>query len=139
MATGITTNTVQTGGGTVSAGTNITGFSAPVMFDKGATQTPSPRVIKAQFGDGYQLRMIDGINNTPRKWALSFANRTNDDIDKLYKFFNTLAGVSTCQLTIPNSVDGEETVKVVINSYNKSYAYDQFYSLTCEAEEVFEA
>ena len=64
-----------------------------------------------------------------------FANRTNDDIDKLYKFFNTLAGVSTCQLTIPNSVDGEETVKVVINSYNKSYAYDQFYSLTCEAEE----
>ena len=69
MATGITTNTVQTGGGTVSAGTNITGFSAPVMFDKGVTQTSS-RVIKAQFGDGYQLRMIDGINNTPRKWAL---------------------------------------------------------------------
>ena len=54
--------------------------------------------------------MIDGINNTPRKWALSFANRTNDDIDKTLQVF-TLAGVSTCQLTIPNSVDGEETVK----------------------------
>ena len=49
MAQGLTTNTVQTGGGTVSAGTNITGFSAPVMFDRGASETPKPRVIKTQL------------------------------------------------------------------------------------------
>ena len=82
MANGLTTNTVQTNGSTVSAGTNITGFSAAVMFDKGASETPTPRVIKTQFGDGYEMRMVHGINNTPRKWSLVFNNRTNDDIDK---------------------------------------------------------
>ena len=138
MATGFSTNLVQTGGGAVSAGTDITGFTGKVMFDKGAQQAVKPRVIKAQFGDGYEIRVKDGINNTPRAWSLSFNNRTNDDIDKLYKFFDELASVDTCQLTLPNSVDGEETVKVVVEGYNKTYAYDQFYSMTCSAREVFE-
>ena len=49
MAIGITTNTVQTGGGTVSAGTNITGFSAAVVYDRGVEETPKPRVLSAKF------------------------------------------------------------------------------------------
>lgn len=138
MATGLSTNLVQTGGGAVSAGTNITGFSGKVMFDKGAALSNKPRVLKAQFGDGYELRVKDGINNTPRAWSIAFNNRTNDDIDNLYKFFDELASVDTCQLTVPDSVDGEETVKVVIEGYNKTYAYDQFYSMSCTAREVFE-
>tara|TARA_B100001123_G_C15220813_1_gene991175 strand:- start:684 stop:1103 length:420 start_codon:yes stop_codon:yes gene_type:complete len=138
MAQGLTTNTVQTGGGTVSAGTNITGFSAPVMYDKGAQEKPKPRVLKQQFGDGYEMRIADGINNTPREWTLSFATRTNDDIDKLYKFFQTLAGVSTCRLTVPHAVDGDENVNVVIEDYNRTYDYAEYYSMSCKAREVFE-
>ena len=138
MATGLSTNLVQTGGGAVSAGTYITGFSTKVMFDKGAQQAVKPRVIKAQFGDGYEMRIKDGINNTPRQWTLAFNNRTNDDIDNLYEFFNELASVDNCQLTLPNSVGGEETVKVIIEGYNKAYVYDQFYSMSCTAREVFE-
>ena len=79
MALGLATNTIQTGGGTVSAGTNITGFSSKVVYDRGIQQTPAPRVLKAQFGDGYEMRVRDGINNTPRTWALSFNNRTKED------------------------------------------------------------
>lgn len=138
MAIGLATNTVQTGGGTVSAGTNITGFSAKVVYDKGVSQTPEPRVLKAQFGDGYEMRVRDGINNTPRVWGLTFANRTKEDIDKLYKFMNTLASVDTAKLTVPNSVDGEETVTVVLEGYSRTLAYDNFYSLSCSAREVFE-
>lgn len=120
-------------------GNPITGFTGSVMFDKGASETPKPRVLKAQFGDGYELRAVHGINNTPRTFALSFQNRTNDDIDKLYNFFISLAGVTTCNLTIPDSTASEETLKVVIEDFNKTYAYDEFYSLTCTAREVFEA
>ena len=76
MAIGITTNTVQTGGGTVSAGTNITGFSAAVVFDRGVSEQPEPRVLSARFGDGYEMRVVDGINNLPRQWGLTFNNRT---------------------------------------------------------------
>jgi len=138
MAIGLATNTVQTGGGTVSAGTNITGFSGKVVYDKGVSQTPEPRVLKAQFGDGYEMRVRDGINNTPRVWGLTFANRTKEDIDKLYKFMNTLASVDTAKLTVHNSVDGEETVTVVLEGYSRTLSYDNFYSLSCSAREVFE-
>ena len=121
------------------AGTNITGFSGKVVYDKGITQAPAPRVLKAQFGDGYEMRVRDGINNTPRSWGLTFNNRTKEDIDKLYKFMNTLASVDTAKLTVPNSVDGEETATVVLEDYNRVMSYDNFYSLTCTAREVFEA
>ena len=138
MAIGLATNTVQTGGGTVSAGTNITGLSGKVVYDKGITQTPTPRVLSVQFGDGYEMRVRDGINNTPRSWGLTFNNRTKEDIDKLYKFINTLASVDTAKLTVPNSVDGEETVTVVLEGYSRVLSYDSYYSLTCTAREVFE-
>ena len=44
-------------------GSNISGFSAAVVPDKGIQQTAKPRVLKAQFGDGYEMRVRDGINN----------------------------------------------------------------------------
>ena len=139
MALGLATNTIQTGGGTVATGSNITGFSAKVVYDRGVQQTATPRVLKAQFGDGYEFRMRDGINNTPRTWALSFNNRTKADIDKLYKFMNTLAEVDTAKLTVPDAVDGEQTVTVVLEGYSRVLNYDEFYSLSCSAREVFEA
>ena len=138
MAIGLATNTVQTGGGTVSAGTNITGFSGKVVYDKGIQEAPEPRVLTAQFGDGYEMRVRDGINNTPRTWGLTFNNRTKEDIDKLYKFMNTLASVDTAKLTVPNSVDGEETVTVVLEGYSRALSDDNYYSLSCNAREVFE-
>ena len=129
MALGLKTNT----------GGNITGFTGSVMFDKGASEKPKPRVLKAQFGDGYELRAVHGINNTPRTFSLSFNNRTKEDIDKLYNFFISLASVTTCNLTIPDSTDSEEIIKVVIEDFNKTFNYDNYYSLTCQAREVFEA
>mgnify|MGYP001176324762 CR=1 FL=1 len=117
---------------------NISGFSAPVVFDRGIVQTAKPRVLKAQFGDGYEMRVVDGINNTPRTWTLNFNNRTKADIDNLYDFFNTLASVDTCKLTVPFD-GGESTAVVVIEDYNRTLAYDEYYSLSCTAREVFEA
>ena len=160
MALGIKTNTVQTDGSTVSAGTKVTGFNSSVqdtnspngarrnqpelMYDRGIQQASEPRVLKAQFGDGYEMRVRDGINNTPRSWGLTFNNRPKADIDNLYAFFNRLASVDTCKLTIPSGGSSggaavEDTITVVIEGYNRVLSYDNFYSLTCNAREVFEA
>ena len=124
---------------TQNDGSDITGFTGSVMFDKGASEKPKPRVLKAQFGDGYEMRAVHGINNTPRTFSLSFQNRTKEDIDKLYNFFISLASVTTCRLTIPDSTDSEEIIKVVIEDFTKTFNYDNYYSLTCQAREVFEA
>ena len=122
------------------AGGNITGFTAAVMFDKGATETPKPRVIKAQFGDGYEMRIRDGINNTPRTWSLAFNNRTREDTDNLYNFFVSLGAVDTCMLTIPDNSDSgaDENVIVVIEQFNRTMGNTLYYSMTCSAREVFE-
>ena len=140
MAIGLKTNKVQSDGSTVN-GANITGFSAPVIYDKGIQMATKPRVLKAQFGDGYEMRVRDGINNTPRSWGLTFNNRTKEDIDNLYAFFNRLASVDTCKLTIPDQTESgnEFTATVVIEDYNRVMSYDNFYSLSCTAREVFEA
>jgi phage-related protein len=153
MAQGLTTNTINTNTSGarvtgVTPGTDIYGFTDPVMFDKGASETPKPKVLKAQFGDGYEMRVADGINNTPRTWSLGFNNRTREDIDNLYRFFTVLASVDTCRLTVPDTtavagtgstVDVEEAVTVVIEQFTRSMGTTLYYSMTCTAREVFES
>jgi phage-related protein len=82
--------------------------------------------------------MVDGINNAPRNWGLVFNNRTREDIDKLYTFFTTLAGVHSCRLTLPNTVSGDENVTVVIEDFSRTMGTTLYYSLSCKAREVFE-
>ena len=152
MAQGLTTNTIQTNtsGARVTGATpgdDIYGFTDPVMFDKGAQEAPKPRVLKAQFGDGYEMRIRDGINNTPRTWNLVFNNRTREDIDNLYRFFIVLASVDTCRLTVPDTtavagtgstVNVEEAVTVVIEEFTRTMGNTLYYTLSCTAREVFE-
>lgn len=140
MALGLKTNKVQSDGSAVN-GANITGFSAPVIYDRGIAQAPKPRVLKAQFGDGYEMRVRDGINNTPRSWGLNFANKPKADADDLYTFMNRLAEVDTAKLTVPdtNASGSEETVVVILEGYTKTMAYDNFYTISVTAREVFEA
>ena len=140
MAIGLKTSKVQSDGSTVN-GANITGFSAPVIYDKGIQMATEPRVLKAQFGDGYEMRVKDGINSTPRTWTMSFNNRPKAEIDDLYTFMNQLAEVSSAKLTVPDSNAGgsEETVVVILENYSKTYDYGDYYSLSCTAREVFEA
>lgn len=158
MAQGLTTNTINTD----TNGTRVTGatpgnfiypFTDPVMFDKGAQEAPKPRILKAQFGDGYEMRLADGINNTPRTWGLAFNNRTREDIDNLYRFFTVLASVDTCRLTVPDTtavanvtlpnspstVNVEEAVTVVIEQFSRTMGNTLYYSMTCTAREVFES
>jgi len=152
MAQGLTTNTINTdtdGTRVIGAtpGNFIYGFTDPVMFDKGAQEAPKPRILKAQFGDGYEMRLADGINNTPRTWSLFFNNRTREDIDNLYRFFTVLASVDTCRLTVPDTtavagtgstVDVEEAVTVVIEEFNRTMINALYYTMSCTAREVFE-
>ena len=146
MANGLTTNTIQTNssGARVAGatpGTAIYGFSAAVMFDRGASESPQPKFVKAQFGDGYEMRMKAGINNNPRTWQLVFNNRTNDDIDNLNRFFTVLSSVDTCRLTIPDitASGDEEAVTVVIEEWNRTFGNAEYYSMSCKAREVFES
>lgn len=74
--------------------------------DFGAAGTTKPRVRTAQFGDGYQQRVQDGINSQPRSWSLSFVNRDDTETDAIEAFFLAAAGVSSFGWTPPRGAAG---------------------------------
>jgi phage-related protein len=111
--------------------------------DKSLSRTITPRVLTAVFGDGYQQRIADGINNIAEDYSLTFQNRPKEDIDDIVAFLDGKKGVSNFTLTLPDTNNttrtGERDVKVITTDYSVSYDYDNFYSLTLSLKRVFEA
>jgi phage-related protein len=115
--------------------------SRAIKPDKGLRAAYKPRTLIAQFGDGYQQRVLDGINNSPRVFNVNFKTRTKAEIDDIAGYFNSLNGVTKFNFTVPDEVEGddEDTVKVICTTWNKTYDYGDYYSLTATFNEVFEA
>jgi len=63
--------------------------------DRGLKTTQKPRVLSIAYGDGYEQRIADGINNLPEEWTLSWKNRNIAETNKIIKFFEDLEGVTT--------------------------------------------
>lgn len=60
-----------------------------------------PKVIKAQYGDGYAQRVGIGINNAPATFSLHFEARTGAEIRDMEAFFASLGGVTPFFVTLP--------------------------------------
>lgn len=115
-----------------------TGFANP---DKNLRKTTKPRVLKVSFGDGYEQRIQDGINNLNETYAISFNNRPKQEIDDIVDFLDTKAGVTAFNFTIPDpdGVGGETTIKVVCEDYNQTYFNNDINSCSATFRRVYEA
>ena len=109
--------------------------------DRTFTQAYKPNVLKVQFGDGYEQRIQEGINNIKHTFSVTFNNRPKADIDDITAFFINKGGTTAFNFTYPDSNigGGEKTVKVVCEDFNQSYSYDDFYSCTATFRRVYEA
>lgn len=102
--------------------------AVPLVEPKG---TVTLRQRKAQFGDGYQQRVQDGINAVVKTWPLTFIGSAAV-ITPLCTFFETHVGVSF-YWTPPLGVQG----------YYQVAAYDlvphgnDVYTLSATFEQVF--
>lgn len=127
----------------MSIGIKQTNGTLVATPDKQLTKQSSPRVLTAKFGDGYEQRIVDGINNLEESYSLNFKTRTKEEIDDIVVFLDTKAGVTKFTLTLPDSNNttrtGERDVKVVSTDYSVNYEYDNFYSLSLALKRVFEA
>ena len=54
-----------------------------------------PRVLRAQFGDGYEQRAPDGLNPIPEVWNVKFRGCADAGADVIIAFFRTHGGVLT--------------------------------------------
>ena len=68
---------------------------------KGVKNSVQPRVLKAQFGDGYVQRSTDGINSISETWTISFVNRTTAEGDLILEFLEARGGVEAFSWTPP--------------------------------------
>jgi phage-related protein len=130
MATGLTQ----------SGGSNITGFSAAVMPDKGFQKRDKARIYQTKFGDGYEQRLANGINTLDQVFMLNFKTRPKAEIDDLVTFFVGLNGVDLCRFTYADSNAGgsETAVKAIATEWTQTFDFGDFYSLSVTLTRVYE-
>ena len=109
--------------------------------DKSMTRNSKPVIHHAKFGDGYEQRLANGINNLEETYSISFNNRTKEEIDDIVAFFENKAGVTAFTYTVPdtNESGNEVAIKVVCSDWKKTYTFGDYYSATATFKRVYEA
>jgi phage-related protein len=124
----IKTNTA----GDLSSGYSSVGNDTDAVIDRGAGRNTSRRILSAKFGDGYEQRVLDGINNIEETYSISFKNRAQAEI-------NTIADFLDDQPPAPfQFYIGDDTVYVICDSYSISYGHDSVYSLSAQFRRVYQ-
>lgn len=115
--------------------------STQAIPDRMLKNTHRPRVLTSQFGDGYEQRLADGINNINQTFVLRFNNRTDNNADDIMAFFEDKKGVTAFDYTFPdtNGTGGEKTVKVVCQDYSITFVNDNFSTVEATLKRVYES
>ena len=115
--------------------------SSAVQPDKQLSRTNTPRTFTISFGDGYEQRIQNGINNLNQEISVSFKTRPKAEIDDLVAFFESLAGVTKFRFDLADSNAGSstETIKVVCQDWTQKWEYDDYYTLDASFRRVYEA
>ena len=105
-----------------------------------ATYDLEPKVIKAQFGDGYAQRRPAGINTQACMWSVDMKNIDTKTCNDVLAFLSARNGVEVFNWTPPRMTVEQS---VIATSWNFSYGDmietgDRLYNLTMKFEQVFE-
>lgn len=95
---------------------------------KSFSKTNKPRVLTAQFGDGYSQRVSNGINPIVREWSVSFSGRTLKETNLIETFLTNRKGVEGFLWTPPGDTT---TYSVVCPEWSRTY--DSHISATIQA------
>tara|TARA_B100000900_G_scaffold304133_1_gene262754 strand:- start:213 stop:533 length:321 start_codon:yes stop_codon:yes gene_type:complete len=100
-----------------------------------------PLIFQSKFGDGYQQRIANGINNLEQTFSVTFKTRTKEEIDDIIGFFESTNGVTAFDFTFAdtNASGNEETVKVYVADFSQNWEYDEFYTCNATFNRVYEA
>lgn len=82
----------------------------------GASKSSAPRVNTFRAGDGYEQRVVFGIQNDPKEWSLEW-NLSEDQAAEVETFLEDQAGATAFDWTPP---DSNTSAKWVCSEWNKS-------------------
>ena len=86
-----------------------------------ATEASRPRVVKAQFGDGYEQAIRFGLNTNPKEWSLVFEGRTDTEREEILAFLEARGGAESFDWTPPRGTAGKykcEEWQVTLQVFN---------------------
>lgn len=99
----------------------VTGVTTrKIIPDKTLTKNSTPRLRIQRFGDGYEQRVVDGINNINQTYSSSFTNREKEEADDIIAFFDTQGAVTAFDFVIPDSNSTSTTTSVTSGSSSSS-------------------
>ncbi|WP_141332207.1 phage tail protein [Myxococcus sp. AB025B] len=75
----------------------------PFVPDYGVQQQAQPRILKAQFGDGYAQRAEDGLRASLQRWVLQFNTRRKVEADAIEAFLVAHRGALPFEFVAPTS------------------------------------
>ena len=102
--------------------------------DDGATEQNTPRTKKIAYGDGYEQRAPDGINNLGQKWELRFSNCDKLHAQAIHDFFVARSGWEAFDWT-PKWATA--AIKVKCESWSRSVAANDLVNVSATFERVY--
>jgi len=106
-----------------------------ITFDRGFSRSVTHRVLSAEFGDGYDQTVGDGVNTKNDSFSASFKNRSAAEVNLLADFFD-LRSSKEFEIRVPNS-NGIESIYARCKNYTISYDYDLYHSLTAQLQRIY--
>jgi len=100
-----------------------------------AEKRSRPAVRSVKFGDGYEQRLVYGLNQNPKAWSLSWQNITEADADTLETFLDARAGQESFDWTPP---DTSTSYKWICREWSKTIPYTGRANMSAVFEQVFE-
>ena len=130
----------------VDAIKNTSGSSAiEITVDRGFSRSVSQDVLVAKFGDGYEPRVLSGLNPKKETLSAAFNNRSAADIALISAYLDRQAGLKFNMTVTDAFGTGSDagklvtsTIKVTCSEYSISYPQPDIHSLTATFDRVYE-
>ena len=126
---------------TIKGQTQGTNSAFEAVADRGLSRKSKHNVLTAKFGDGYEQRVLDGINTKQDMFNISFKNRDAEDINLIAGFLDDKAGTNFNFVITDTFSSGSlttSTLKVVCDGYDINYGQADNHSLSCQLRRVYE-
>jgi len=99
--------------------------------DYSASKALKQRIIKHQFGDGYEVRRSSGLNSRLKEWSLTF-RRDKDTVTAIDTFLTSRGGVESFNWTDPNGY----AAVWVCEEHSEVFDEIDWHTITCTFREV---
>lgn len=100
-----------------------------------ASKKSSPRIRKSTLGDGYEQRIVFGLNNNPKEWSLEF-NVSEEDANTIEAFLDARAADAKSFIWTPP--DSSTSYKWVCDTWDRSMYDFNRSRITATFRQVFE-